>query len=259
MSDISEYFSKIRKAADIIRHSHFAVAFTGAGLSTRSGIPDFRSPDTGLWAQTDLSQSGEVSAGSIRGFARDPQAFYNGFGPLVKKIFDAEPNPAHLALAEMETRGYINAIITQNADLLHQRAGSQQVIEVHGSLAEATCIKCYKVVLARPLFEKFFIDGQVPCCQECVGVMKPNVILTGEQIPAQPIITARQAIRQCDALLIAGTSLPGGPATALVESAHEQNVVLIIVNRTPTLFDSCAHVVIHADVVEALPALADIL
>ena len=128
---------RIKQAAELLKKSQGTVAFTGAGLSTRSGIPDFRSPKTGLWAQIDLSQSDESHAGSIHGFPRDPQAFYNRFGPLVKKIFYAEPNPAHFALAKLENAGHIKTIITQNADLLHQRAGSQQVIEVHGSLAEA--------------------------------------------------------------------------------------------------------------------------
>ena len=259
MSDTSEHFSQIRRAADILMQSHLTVAFTGAGLSTRSGIPDFRSPKTGLWARADLSQSNELSVGSIRGFPRDPQAFYNGFGPLVKKIFDAEPNSAHFALTRLETSGYIKTIITQNADLLHQRAGSQQVIEVHGSLAEATCIQCYKIVSARPLFEQFFVDGQVPCCQKCGGVMKPNVILTGEQLPRDAIFAAQLAVLQCDVMLIAGTSLPGGPATALAEAALKQGTRLIIINLTPTLLDSYADIVIHSDVVEVLPALADIL
>jgi len=259
MSEISEYFSQIRSAADILRQSHLAVTFTGAGLSTRSGIPDFRSPGTGLWARIDLSRRDEPNAASIQGFARNPQAFYNGFGPLVEKIFNAEPNPAHFALAKLEADGYIKTIITQNADLLHLRAGSQRVIEVHGTLLEATCIRCYKVKPARPLFLQFFIDGQVPRCRECNGVMKPNVILTGEQLPKIAIIAARKAVQKCDVMLIAGTSLPGGPATELVEIAYDQGAKLILVNLTPTLFDSKAEIVIKADVVKVLPALLNYL
>ena len=244
-------------AARLLAQSHSAVAFTGAGLSTRSGIPDFRSPGTGLWARVDETRDDEIYAGSIHSFSRDPQAFYNGFGPLVKKIFKASPNPAHFALAELESRGFIKTLITQNADMLHQRAGSKNVIEVHGSLTMATCITCYQESPAFPLFEQFFDDGRVPLCQECGGVMKPNVILTGEQLPAQVMLAARKAVQTCDALLIAGTSLAGGPATALVERALAHGAKLIIINLLPTLLDSEAEVVIHADVVKVLPALAD--
>ncbi len=248
--------SSIKRVAKLLKKSQGTVAVTGAGLSMHSGIPDFRRPKTELRVRADLSQSDEPRTDSIREF---PQAFYNRFGPLVKKIFEAEPNPAHFALATLETSGYIKTIITQNADLLHQRAGSQQVIETHGSLAEATCIQCYKVVPARPLFEQFFIDNQVPCCQKCGGVIKPNVILAGKKIPRSTIFEAQMAILQCDVMLIAGVSHPSGPATAFVETARRQGIPLVIINLTPTPLDSYADIVIHSDVVEVLPALADIL
>ena len=259
MSQNVDYSAEIGQAAQLLAQNRFVIAFTGAGLSTRSGIPDFRSPDTGLWARIDLNRRDEPRVTSIQGFALNPQAFYNGFSPLVEKIFAAEPNPAHFALAKLENTGFIKTVITQNADLLHQRAGSQRVIEVHGTILEATCIRCYRVVPARPLFLQFFIDGQVPRCRECDGVMKPNVILTGEQLPRIAILAAKQAVRACDVMLVAGTSLPGGPATALVESASAQGTKLIIVNLTPTLLDHKAKVVIHADVVKVLPALLNYL
>ncbi len=259
MSNISEHLSKLRIAADILSDSSSAVAFTGAGLSTRSGIPDFRSPGVGLWARIDEAEDGELQAGSIQGFSRDPQAFYNNFGSLVKRIYTAEPNPAHFALAELEAHGYIKALITQNADMLHQRAGSKNVIEVHGSLTTATCITCYKQFPAVQLFKQFFNDGRVPRCKSCGGVMKPNVILTGEQLPAQAILAAMKAVQKCGVLLIAGTSLAGGPATALTERAHDLGAKLLVINHLPTLLDSQAEVVIHADVVDVLPALIDVL
>ncbi|MBE0410956.1 MAG: hypothetical protein IBX69_14645 [Anaerolineales bacterium] len=172
--------TQVERATRLLAGSRFAVAFTGAGISTPSGIPDFRSPDTGLWAHLEASLEEEPQVGTVHSFARDPQTFYERMKPLFQRIVTAGPNPAHHALADMEKLGIIQAVITQNADMLHQRAGSQCVIEVHGTLAEATCIRCYKVRPFRPLLERFFADGQVPTCKDCGGVIKPNVILTGE-------------------------------------------------------------------------------
>ena len=247
---------QVKRAARLLAGSRFAVAFTGAGISTPSGIPDFRSPGTGLWARLEASLNEEAPVETVHSFAHDPKTFYERMGPLFQKIIIAQPNPAHHALAEMGKLGIIQAVITQNADMLHQRAGSQRVIEVHGTLAEATCIRCYKVRPFRPLLERFFADGQVPTCKDCGGVIKPNVILTGEELPAKAVLAARQAIRQCDVLLAAGTSLAGGPATALVETAHAQGTKLIIVNLTPTLMDTVVEIAIQANVVTALPAIA---
>jgi len=251
--------SLIQSATKLLADSRAAVAFTGAGLSTPSGIPDFRSPETGLWARSEAAGTDETQAGTIQAFGRDPQTFYQRMKPLFQKIITAEPNAAHYALAELETRGIIHTIITQNADMLHQRAGSKNVIEVHGSLAEATCIQCYKVKPFPPLLDQFLSDGIMPRCQECGGAMKPNVILTGEQLPVKAILAAKQAIRRADILLIAGTSLAGGPATALVDASYLQGSKLILVNRTPTLVDNVAEVIIHADVVIALPAIVKAL
>jgi len=251
--------SLIQDATKLLADSRAAVAFTGAGLSTPSGIPDFRSPETGLWARLEAAGADETQAGTIQAFGRDPQTFYERMKPLFQKIVSAEPNPAHYALAELEAKGIIQVVITQNADMLQQRAGSKNVIEVHGSLAEATCIQCYKITPFRPLLDQFLSDGIVPRCKECGGVMKPNIILTGEQLPVQAILAAKQAIRRADLLLIAGTSLAGGPTTALVDSAYLQGSKLILVNQTPTLLDNVAEIVIRDDVSIALPAVVKVL
>lgn len=251
--------SLIQNATKLLAESRAAVAFTGAGLSTPSGIPDFRSPETGLWARLETAGADETQTGTIQAFGRDPQTFYERMKPLFQNVITAEPNAAHYALAELEAKGIFHAVITQNADMLQQRAGSKNVIEVHGSLAEATCIQCYKVKPFRPLLDQFLSDGILPRCKECGGVMKPNIILTGEQLPVKAILAAQQAIRRADLLLIAGTSLAGGPATALVDSAYLQGSKLIIVNRTPALLDNVAEVIIHADVVTALPAIVKAL
>ena len=251
-----KHFLKVQKAALLIEGSRSAVAFTGAGISTSSGLPDFRSPETGLWTHSDVSGV-DIQVASSHRFALDPQGFYRWMKPLIQKILAAEPNPAHYALANLEKLGYIHAIITQNVDMLHQRADSHHVFEVHGTLAQTVCIGCYKVVPSQPLLETFLSDGEIPHCMECGGVMKPNVILTGEQLPARALLAARQAVRQCDVMLVAGTSLSGGPATDLVELAYTHRAQLIIINNTPTPLDSVAKIVIRADVVDVLPAIVD--
>jgi NAD-dependent deacetylase len=248
--------AEIEQAAGLLAHSHGAVAFTGAGLSTRSGIPDFRSPESGLWARLDAAGVDDSQAGTLQSFVRDPKAFYARMQPLFQLILAATPNPAHLALAELEAMGVLHALITQNADLLQQRAGSQDVIELHGSLATAACLGCYRVVPFRPLLERFLQDGITPRCETCAGVMKPDVILSGEQLPVRAVLAARHALRAADVILAAGTSLSGGPATALLETACAQGSKLILVNQMPTILDGQANVVIRLDVVEALPGIA---
>ena len=251
--------SLIESAVKLLAESRAAVAFTGAGLSTPSGIPDFRSPETGLWARLEAAGTEEAQSGTIQAFGRDPQTFYQRMKPLFQKIITAEPNAAHYALAELEAKGIIHTVITQNADMLQQRAGSKNVIEVHGSLAESTCIQCYKAKPFRPLLDQYLTDGIVPRCKECGGVMKPNVILTGEQLPVKAILAAQQSIRRADVLLIAGTSLAGGPSSALVDSAYLQGSKLILVNQTPTLLDQVAEVIIHEDVAIVLPKVNEAL
>jgi len=249
------FSTEITQAASLLVQNRQTVAFTGAGMSTRSGIPDFRSPGTGLWARAEALQEREVERGTLQGFSRDPRAFYKGFSPLIKSVFVAQANPAHRALAELEKMGYLKAVITQNADMLHQQAGSRNVIELHGTLGEVVCISCYKVYPSRSFLEQFLRDGLVPLCPDCRGILKPNVILSGEQLPLKAMLAARRVIRQSALILIAGTSLAGGPATALVEEAQAQDKKTIVINLTPTIFDTVADVVIRADVVIALPAL----
>ncbi|HAX70259.1 MAG: hypothetical protein DPW18_00145 [Chloroflexi bacterium] len=247
--------NEILQAASLMAKNKRVIAFTGAGMSTRSGIPDFRSPGTGLWARAEVLQEGEQSRGSLQGFCRDPQGFYEQITPLIKTVLAAQPNAAHLALAEMEEMGYLQAIITQNGDMLHQKAGNREVIELHGTLGEVVCISCYKIYPSQGILEQFLRDGLVPRCKTCHGILKPNVILTGEQLPAKALIAAQRTIRQSDLILIAGTSLSGGPASAMIDNAYLQGSSLIIINQTVTILDQVANVVIHEDVTTALPII----
>ena len=242
---------KIERAAELIRQSRHMVAFTGAGHSTPSGIPDFRSPDSGLWEKHD-----PMLVASIWAFRLNPKNFYDWIRPMVDTMSNAEPNPAHDALAELEQLGHLQVVITQNIDDLHQRAGSRRVLELHGHLREATCVRCYKKVSVDPAVEQRIRNGQVPRC-ECGGVMKPDVILFGEQLPIRVLNQAMDEARRCDLILVAGSSLEVTPAADIPFLAVDSGAKAIMVNLEPTAFDSRADVVIHGDVAEILPRLVE--
>src|SRR5512136_2289765 len=151
--------------------SQHAVVLTGAGHSTRSGIPDFRSPGSGLWEKVD-----PMEVASIDGFRRNPKAFYDWIRPLVKQMMEAQPNPAHYALAELEDMGVLKAVITQNIDELHHRAGSRHVLELHGSVRTATCTRCREQLPTTEMWPAFVASGQLPHCPHCSGLLKPDVV-----------------------------------------------------------------------------------
>ena len=241
-------------ALDLLRRSLHTIALTGAGMSTHSGIPDFRSPESGLWEKVN---PGEVA--SIYGFRHQPERFYDWIRPLAHTILDARPNAAHFALARLEAAGKLKAIITQNIDMLHTRAGSRPVYELHGHLRQVTCIHCFEMFPAKPYIVQFLESNIVPKCPQCGHVLKPNAILFGEQLPAQALIAARREARQCDLMIVAGSSLEVYPAADLPVIAHRAGASLIFVNLYPTPFDSLAQVVIHDDVADILPQLATAL
>lgn len=238
-------------AIQIIRHARYLVALTGAGISTGSGIPDFRSPESGLWERYNPAE-----VASIYGFKHHPEHFYDWIRPLINNILNAQPNAAHLALADLEKRGTLKSIITQNIDTLHTRAGSQQVYEVHGDLRSATCIHCFQVFPAQPLIQHYLDNGDIPRCTNCGHVLKPNVILFGEQLPAHALIAARREARRADAMLIAGSSLEVYPAAELPLIAQRSGAKLILINLQATPIDDLADVVIHHNVVDVLPQLS---
>jgi NAD-dependent deacetylase len=241
----------INRAAELLRQADSAVALTGAGHSTPSGIPDFRSPESGLWTQVD-----PLAVASLFAFRLRPQGFYDWIRPLARVMLEAQPNPGHHALAQLEKAGLLRSVITQNIDGLHQRAGSLRVHEVHGHMREATCIHCYRVVPAESLIEEFLAEGQVPRCT-CGGVMKPNVILFGEQLPLNILTAARQDTMACDLMLVIGSSLTVEPVSDLPLMALGHGAKLIIVNYQPTHLDERADVLIHADLADVVPRIAD--
>jgi NAD-dependent deacetylase len=238
-----------RQAAELINQARYAVALTGAGISTPSGIPDFRHTNSGLWGNAD-----PLAVASVFAFRRNPEPFYNWVRPLSGLLLNAQPNPAHLALAQLEKMGRLKAIITQNIDSLHRQAGSQVVYELHGHLRQVTCLRCYQAQDSAAILTRFINDGCIPQ-HHCGGVFKPNVILFGEQLPLSEYIPAQQAVKQADVLLVIGSSLEVAPAADLPELAWQNGAKLIIINLQPTHLDHRADLVIRADVVEALPQI----
>ncbi|MGD2040974.1 MAG: NAD-dependent deacylase [Anaerolineae bacterium] len=244
---------EIERAAELIAQARYVVAFTGAGHSTASGIPDFRSPGSGLWERHN-----PMLVASIWGFRLNPKTFYNWIRPMARTMLEAAPNPGHIALAQMEQKGYIKSVITQNIDNLHQKAGSRHVLELHGHLRAATCIRCYQEFPVNAQLEQDILDGRIPRC-DCGGVLKPNVILFGEQLPIRVLNQAMDEARRCDLMLVAGSSLEVTPAADIPVLAVDRGAKAIIINLQPTGFDPHADVVLHTDLTDALPRIAQAL
>jgi NAD-dependent deacetylase len=238
------------KAADLMREARHAIALTGAGSSTSSGIPDFRTAESGLWTRFQPMEVASLSA-----FRRQPEDFFEWLRPLACKMRSAQPNPAHLALADLEQRGHIQAIITQNFDGLHQRAGSKQVIEVHGSMKSMTCIGCYRQYEAEDLIEGYIDEGTIPRCKACNKILKPDVVLFEEQLPATTWVEARQQASACDLMIVAGSSLVVMPVAGLPMTALKSEAQVIVINKSSTYIDDRAAAVLTGDVADIIPAL----
>jgi NAD-dependent deacetylase len=250
---VANHQNSIDQAKEILKNASHVAALTGAGISTRSGIPDFRSPESGLWDHVDPMEIATISA-----FRRDPKAFYDWIRPLAQKIIHAQPNPAHLALAHMEKYGPLKGIITQNIDVLHTKAGSQTIFEVHGHMRDATCMQCLETFQSQSILIDYLQNGSIPRCPKCSGILKPNVILFGEILPVMIMNRAKRLTRVCDVMIVAGSSLEVAPAGDLPMLAKYAGAEVIIVNYEETHLDYLADIVIHADVVEVLPQLASI-
>jgi len=253
MSSITrDIIESIQLASDLIKHSNHSVVLTGAGISTPSGIPDFRSPGTGLWTKYLPMEVASLSA-----FRYNPELFYQWLHPLARYMLLAQPNPAHYSLAQLEENGFIESIITQNIDGLHSRAGSKNVIEVHGTLNSLTCIKCFIQVSSELIIQEYIDHCLIPHCQICGGILKPDVILYEEQLPIKTWIKAEEACRKCDLLIVAGTSLEVMPSAKLPVLALDNGASLIIINKTNTYIDIRADIIIRADVADIFPQISE--
>ena len=246
----SQISHTIAIASDLIKKSQYSVALTGAGISTPSGIPDFRSPGVGLWTKY---QPMEVASLSI--FRHHPEKFYQWLHPLAVKMHSAEPNQAHYALVELQRAGYLSSIITQNIDGLHTRAGADNVVEVHGTLNTISCTGCFRQFPSKTFFEDYINNCTIPHCEACGSILKPDVILYEEQLPIKTWLQAENECKKCELLLVLGTSLEVMPSAKLPLKALEHGARLIIINQAATFIDIRADVTIHANVAEILPQI----
>jgi len=234
--------------AVLIRERRPSIVLTGAGVSTESGIPDFRSA-TGIWADVD-----PFEVASIQAFRRDPARVWGFYRERIDLLRAAEPNAAHVALAELERRGFVRAVVTQNIDTLHSRAGSSDVVEVHGSIRSAECLSCLWVEPAEAVLEQLD-ESAVPACPRCGGALKPGVVLFGEVLPAAAMERATQLAREAQLVVVVGSSLEVWPVAGLPLEAR----AFAIVNRGPTALDGQALLKVDAGAGETLAAVLDAL
>ena len=242
---------EVAELAELVRGAGSVVALTGAGISVPSGIPDFRTPRTGLWETVDPMEVAHIDA-----FHGDPVRFWRFYGERFATLGDKQPNGAHRALVAMEQRGLLDAVITQNIDMLHRKAGTRELVEVHGSIASGSCPSCgasvpLEQVRARVQREA---DG-VPRCADCRAPLKPDVVLFGEMLDAPTLERARWLCEQADVLLCIGSSLEVHPVAGLPQITLAAGGAVAILTQGPTPLDGLASVRLHGDVVAELDAL----
>lgn len=237
---------EIAELARMVTSAGKCVVLTGAGISTESGIPDFRSPGTGLWSQVD-----PMAVLSTTAFHTRTEAFYQFILKLFETLRSAEPNLGHKALATLEQMGVVDTIVTQNIDGLHQRAGSRNVLEVHGHMRTCTCVRCGKTHDMEPALNAVRLGG-LPRCSLCGALVKPDVVLFEDPLPVD-FLLAQRAVMESDLLIAVGSSLEVAPVCYLPALASR----LAIINLMPTGYDSRADVVIHAKAGPSLAALVD--
>jgi NAD-dependent deacetylase len=239
----------LAEAAALLGSARTGIAFTGAGVSVESGIPHFRGQG-GLWTQFDPYKVAHIDT-----FRKDPAQYWTY--SLNHRRPDAEPNPAHRALAELEVHGHLRAVVTQNTDGLHQRAGSGQVIELHGSSQAVVCLDC-EARLPRDQADRLNREHCPPSCPACGGrLLKPTVVLFGEALPLPALRDAQALAMAADVVLIVGSSLQVYPAAGIPRLAREHGAELCIVNAEPTPFDAMASVVINGKAGELLPEIVN--
>jgi NAD-dependent protein deacetylase/lipoamidase len=248
----SQTLETIEFAAELFRQARRTVVLTGAGFSTPSGIPDFRSEGTGLWAHDE-----PLEVASLATFRTHPERFFQWFRPLAGRILFAEPNAAHYALAELEQHGLLQAVVTQNIDLLHRKAGSQHIIELHGTLNTLSCTECFRQYGYQDYLLPFIERGELPHCPACGGLLKPDVILFGEQLPEKAWLEAQRAALACDLLVVAGSSLEVLPVASLPMKAIDHGAHLVIINQTPTYLNVRADINLFEDVADLIPAIVE--
>ena len=234
------------RLAELLRESRCTVALTGAGISVPSGIPDFRTPGEGVWEKVDTMEVAHIDA-----FRRDPARFWGFYRERLRLLGDVQPNGAHEAMADLERRGLLEAVITQNIDTLHTKAGSERVIEVHGSIRTASCQSCGHQFPMEEVPALFGEDGAA-ICSECGGPVKPDVVLFGELLPADAMAEAEALAERADLMLCVGSSLEVFPVAGLPSVTLRSGGGLAVITIGPTPFDANATVRMDGDVVADL-------
>ena len=240
---------EVARLAELLGQSRRAVALTGAGVSVPSGIPDFRTPETGLWSKVDPMEVAHIDV-----FEREPEHFWSYYRPRFQALGDKEPNRAHEVLAELERRGLIEGVITQNIDRLHRAAGSENVIEVHGSIETSSCRRCATVFELEEV-DDLFDERGVAICSTCSGIVKPDVVLFGELLAESTMARATELAERADLMLCVGSSLAVHPVAGLPQLTLGNGGPLAIVTKGETPYDRDAELKLEGEVDEELAAL----
>ena len=244
---------QVERLAELIRQSRATVVLTGAGVSVPSGIPDFRSPGTGLWENVDPMEVAHIDV-----FERDPARFWAYYRPRFQTLGDKEPNRAHAALAELERRGLVAGVVTQNIDRLHRAAGSREVVEVHGTIETSSCRAC-GASFGLERVEALFDDEGVAVCASCGGAVKPDVVLFGELLPEAAMARAQELAERAELMICVGSSLAVYPVAGLPQVTLERGGKLAIVTKGETPYDGDAELKLEGEVDEELVALLEVL
>jgi NAD-dependent deacetylase len=238
------------RLAEMLREARSAVVLTGAGVSVPSGIPDFRSPGTGIWEKVNPMEVAHIDA-----FRRQPDRFWHFYGDRFASLVDKEPNDAHFAIAELERRGVVRGVVTQNVDRLHRRAGSQNVIEVHGSIEWSVCPECGGRVSLERVLEVMAAHPGAPECTACIAPLKPDVVLFGEMLPEVALSDAYALAAEADLIVCVGSSLEVFPVASLPGVTRDGGGRIALITQGPTPYDGDAAVKLSGDVVEELSAV----
>jgi NAD-dependent deacetylase len=239
-----------QQVADLLHEAARAVVLTGAGISVPSGIPDFRSPGTGLWEKVDPMEVAHIDA-----WRRDPDRFWSFYSQRFVSLVDKVPNEAHLALAELERRGLVRAVVTQNIDRLHRLAGTERLIEVHGSIDRSVCMECGGKVSIERVVELLAAGEGAPLCEACVAPLKPDVVLFGELLPERALAEAQALAMEADLMVCVGSSLEVYPVAGLPAMTHGAGGRIVLITQGPTPYDDDAEVKLDGDVVTELRAV----
>jgi NAD-dependent deacetylase len=238
------------RLAEMLREAQSALVLTGAGVSVPSGIPDFRSPGTGIWEKVNPMEVAHIDA-----FRREPDRFWQFYGERFASLVDVQPNPAHVAIAELERRGLIRGVVTQNVDRLHRRAGSRNVIEVHGSIEWSVCPECGGRVSLERVLEVLAEHPGAPECTACIAPLKPDVVLFGEMLPEDAISDAYALAAEADLIVCVGSSLEVFPVASLPGVTRDGGGRIALITQGPTPYDGDAAVKLDGDVVKELAAV----